>query len=725
MAMAFPSEVTLDAVSLALHPLSAEGRPPLLAPSRPVVFELHLQARQVSWRVGAEEAALRRLLPGIREALPGVVVEPAERTSAGRPGAACELRLVSARRPLDVSRPEVLAHRLLSLSARLGVGERLVVQWVVGPWLPRSPVRPVSEQTQRRTVWNVDEWGRPVLDTEEIQQARKKQAEHLYGCVGRVAVWGASGSRARQLASEAAGAYQLLRAPGVGFSRRWLPKGCVAARLDRLVVPRLVPPCRLMTSELAAVIGWPIGNPELVGVSYRRSRLVAPDERTLVPVEAAGRYRVLGDSASPERPGAVVLPAELGLRHLHVVGPTGSGKSWLLANLILADIAAGRGTVVIDAKGDLVTDVLARLPTEARSRVVLMDPTDLAPVGLNPLAGGDLAVDGLVHVMRSVWAASWGPRLGDILHAGALTLARSPGHTLAELPVLLTDDAFRRAIVRQATAADPVGIGSFWAWYDALTPDARMQVLGPVMNKLRSFLLRPDLRAVLGQPEPRFDLTQVFSRRRVLLVRLGRGQLGAEGAQLLGSLLVTSLWQRALARSALPAERRPPVFVYLDEFQEFLRLNIDLGDALAQARGLGVGLVLAHQHLGQLDSGVRSAVLANAASRVVFGLDVDDATIIARRTGGALTTEDLSSLPAFQAYARVPVADGPGRYASIRTRALPAPSVDVARFEAENRRSWGVDRTETEARLQRLVTGPSKDGPEGPLGAVRRPGGRK
>jgi len=99
------------------------------------------------------------------------------------------------------------------------------------------------------------------------------------------------------------------------------------------------------------------------------------------PRRQAGK--VLGDSdAGPRRP--VALAAADARHHLHVLGATGTGKSTLLTNLILADAAAGRGVAVLDPKGDLIGDVLARLPAGAASRLLLIDPAEtLAPAALN------------------------------------------------------------------------------------------------------------------------------------------------------------------------------------------------------------------------------------------------------------------------------------------------------------------------------------------------------
>ena len=337
------------------------------------------------------------------------------------------------------------------------------------------------------------------------------------------------------------------------------------------------------------------------------------------------------------------------LRHLHALGPTGSGKSTLLLNLIAQDMAAGRAVVVIEPKGDLIAAALEQVPPARLADVVLLDPSDTArPVGLNPLALGgrspELAADQLLGLFHSLYLAHWGPRTHDILGASLLTLARLPGMTLAALPLLLTDAGFRRRVLPRVV--DPIGLEPFWTAYEAWSEAERAAAIAPVMNKLRPLLLRPEMRAIVGQTRRSFDLRRVFTERKVLLVNLNKGLLGPETSALLGSLVVSQLWQAILGRSAIAPERRHAVFVYVDEFQDYMHLPLDFADALTQARGLGVGFVAAHQYLHQLDPAMRSAVLANAQSRVAFRLPSEDARVVA--ADSALAPEDFQGLGAFR-----------------------------------------------------------------------------
>jgi hypothetical protein len=160
--------------------------------------------------------------------------------------------------------------------------------------------------------------------------------------------------------------------------------------------------------------------------------------------------------------------------------------------------------VVLDPKGgDLIRDVLDRVPDARRDDVLLIDPsaTDY-PVGLNVLdiARGEhareLAVDHLVHLMASLWHSSWGPRTSDVLRAALLTLTHATAAdgsrlTLVELPELLLDPAFRGFVTAQPTV--PETVRGFWASFEAMSDGERAQVIGPSLNKLRSFTTRTAL----------------------------------------------------------------------------------------------------------------------------------------------------------------------------------------------------------------------------------------
>lgn len=716
--LGFPAEVTADGVAEVLTTLAGEPRGSALAPAHPTVAETLLSPTGVSWWVRLDGRRARRLQAASSRVLPGLRWDEAERPTF-QANYAVELRAANSDRLLDTDLAPAAVARLLGVAGELHGGEAVLVQWQIGPTVSRSAIAPASSSSSS-PWWSLPTWEQADRTNEEVTALRKKQSQHVFFAIGRIAVAGATGKRAYQLVAAALGGYHLLRAPGAGLSTRWLPSWWVTRRLDRAATSGAA--MRLTATELAAVIGWPIGNPALRGVRYPEATLRPVDERSLQPRPKIGA-RVVGTSAYPgQGDKAVVQRPEDGLRHTWILGPSGVGKSTLLANLILTDIAAGRGVVAIDPKGDLADEILARISDRDAERVVVIDPSDPCPVGFNPLDGDRLGIDGVLHVMSSIWSGSWGPRLGDTLHAGLLTLAAKPGHSLAELPVLLTDPSFRRPLVSAAVAQDRLGLGTFWPWFDNLSDDARAQVLAPIMNKLRAFLLRPQLRAVLGQARPRFDLNDIFTNQAVVLVRLPKGELGGEAAQLLGSLLVSHLWRLSLARTAVPATRRQPVFIYLDEFQEFLRLPVDLADALVTARGLGVGLVLAHQHLDQLDRSVRSAVLANAASRVAFRLGFEDAKVMAKHSRGGLRPEDLTGLGAYEAYASLLVKGEATSYGSINTLALPPAERDPEVIKAQSRSRYGVDRKATEATLTALIdtgTTPGQDGPSGPIGGRR------
>jgi hypothetical protein len=421
----------------------------------------------------------------------------------------------------------------------------------------------------------------------------------------------------------------------------------------------------LSTAELAALahLPWDLGVP---GLARAGAKAVPPAPA----VPQAGK--VLGD-ADAGSPRPIALSPADARHHLHVLGATGSGKSTLLAQLILQDAHAGRGAVVIDPRGDLIRDVLDRLPARAVGRTVLLDPDERhAPPALNMLEGADpdLAVDHVVEIFHRIFARAWEPRTDDILRSACLTLLRHGPATLADVPRLLSDPGFRQR--RTKGLDDPAGLGGFWAWYEGLTPAGQAQAIGPALSRLRAFLLRGFARQVTGQTASSFHLSEVLDGG-LLLARVPKGTLGDDAARLLGSFVVAKTWQAALERARAGEHARVDATLYVDEAHNFLHLPYRYEEMLAEARGYRLGLVLAHQHLAQLPAELRDAAAANARSKVHFTTSPEDARHLEPHVAPELSAYDLSHLGAFQAACRLLAGGRLLPACTLLTRPLPQP----------------------------------------------------
>jgi hypothetical protein len=650
-------------------------------------------------------AALRAHLPGVRTTalaeVPAVKVSRAE-----------QLGLSHAGRPLAVHSPVAISSGILAAMQPLEPGEQLVFQWTIQPAAPTAAIAPATQLRYRvRSPFLPTSFS--ITPRQRTQQdVASERAKHAYPLLLATPRFGvlAQPDRAAMLLRRVTASFHAVNAAGVHFFVRLLPDEIAVRNLAERRMPLLIPPCPLNAAELGTLLGIPLGEVTLPGLRVGQSRLLAPS------IEIARVGRVVAQSTFPgaERPLALSVPDSL--HHLHVIGPTGVGKSTLLLGLIAQDMIAGHGTVVIDPKGDLAADVLDRVPPGRIGDVVVLDPADAdRPVGLNLLAAPsgaqELVVDQLAGTMHNLWKSSWGPRTDDVLRSALLTLVAQPGMTLCEIPRLLGDAGLRRRLVGRLD--DPVGLLPFWSWYEALSEAERAQVIGPVLNKLRAFFLRRSLRNVLGQADAKLDLADVLSQGRILIVPLSKGVLGEEAAALFGSLLIARLWQTAMARAAVTPERRRPVFVYIDEAQDFLHLPTNVADVLAQARGLGVGLTLAHQHLGQLPGALKEAVLANARSRVIFQTASGDAKRLGREVAPYLSPADILGLGPFEVV--LSLASG-GRTSPPTTgRTVPPPPLTGMAEAAltASRSRYGRPRAEVEAAIRQRHAG---DMPTGGVG---------
>ena len=664
-----------------------------------VVLELRASAGQAAWAVGS--CAGERLARVVRELVPGC------RVSRGFSRRAVDQAVVVSARPagalLAAERLSAVVRAVLAALAVTAEGEELVVQLQLGRRFAPQALGRVEPQGWLELLGLVPV---PSLSGERGRRMRAQVGRHRAAASLRLGVRAASPLRQRTLLQGLLGALRLVEGPGVRLRARTEHP----AKLDGVRRPWRAG-LELGAGEIVAMAGWPVGEGALPATPSAHPRVLAlPQARETQRAFATG----VADQAG-ERLGISIGDA---LYHTVLLGPTGAGKSTALAHLALADIHAGRGVLLIDPKTDLVADILARIPEQRRDDVVVIDPTSSRPVGINPLArtqtarsapsssgggvpgGGaspELVADTVLATFKGVFAESWGVRVEQVLSAALVTLARTPEATLVDLPLLLTNTAYRQRLIA-ASGADPLGTGQFWAAYEALSEAQRQQWVGPVLTRLQPFLIRPHLRATLGQAAPSFDLGEVFTRRRIVLVSLNKGVLGAESARLLGSLLVGQLWPLILARAAVEPSQRHVVSVFIDEVQDYLSLPGSLADALAQARSLGAAFHLAHQYRGQLPPALKAGIDANARNKIIFSLSAADAAELARQAIG-LEAADFQLLPRFGVYARTMHHGRENPWCHATTLPPTPPTQDALALRASSQARYGQDAAQTEAAL--------------------------
>ena len=642
--------------------------------ARPLIFEARAEHDQlVAHLVGTPFEHVVWVQRTLRHLLPGLDIDGID--SARRPvDRSVRLRIRPRSFALSTRRAEITSLSLLSaLDARLKLSERLVIQVVLGPRImPRHLPKEIPDPAQ--PWWQLIARGeipaaKPVRD-----QIDMRSGQHGFGATIRIGVTADTPARRQQLVIGVLGALSTAEDRATYMDLTFEP----AARLNR---PRL--PwrwnLRLGATEVTGLLGWPLGEQDLPGVAPLHPRPLRVPEK----VNRTERLFAVPGAPGPTTP--VGISASDIAAHLLAMGPTGVGKSTVLLNLVAADVSAGRPVLVIDPKWQLIRDIIERaIPKGRIDDVVIMDPADTATgkvVGFNPLNVGDrdpdVVVDGLVAVLKEVFHDGWGPRTEDIIHSALLTLARvgatrKTPFTMLDLPRLLADEKFRRTVIGEVTT-DP-GLGSFWSSYLAMSPGAQAQAIAAPMNKLRQYLLRPSLRAILGMADPAFRLRDVFTENKIVLVPLNEALIGPITAQLLGSLIVAETWSATLERADEDDPASKPATVVIDEVQQYLHLPVSIDDALSRSRSYGVGWHLAHQHRAQLPHSTRAAVDSNAKSKIVFQpLDPDDASAMAKQAPD-LQAVDFLSLGQYQAYANLTAGGSPAGWALVRTMPPPEPT---------------------------------------------------
>lgn len=577
-----------------------------------------------------------------------------------------------------------------------------------------SSLFPLESSEVVRLTWTLRSWPRPALpvgryDAQDGRErvVRAKLSLPGLSTYGELSVKAATPARRTQLVQRIAAPLRSLSTP---FGRL-----CADPYWFGLLAWAFGQRGRFLSApELAAVIGWPLATPDLPGLELGAAKRLVP--AGVLP--EAGRVLGTSDYGGIDRQVAISPAAST--RGLYVLGPTGTGKTSLLKNLMRDDLEQGHGLICIETNGDLVQELLDVVPPNRVNDVVLIDPTDRDyAVGFNPLAANadaSLIADQLGELFQRLWEAFWGPRTAQLTHMGLLTLARRKGSTLLDIPRLYLSPVFREKVL--ADLDDPIGLGPDWQWFESLPEREQLNVVSPLLNKVRQFTARPSIRAIVGQAKPALTMQSIIEDKKVLLVHLPKGLIGAETAQLLGCLVLTAAWQATAQRAALPPEKRHPFGLYVDEFQDFAAAPVPWDEMFAQGRKYGLALTVAHQNLEQLPKELREIALANARSKAVFALSASDARVMERLFKPALAAADLQALDAYSVAALVALdSGGTARPVTLTTPPPPASTGSAAKVREASRSHYARPRREVEAELRARV---SRRKPAAPVGRKPR-----
>ncbi|HYM55252.1 MAG TPA: hypothetical protein VES97_07800 [Solirubrobacteraceae bacterium] len=658
-----------------------------------VVLEVVADSAGIRHYLRAERAVLEMLRAHMRGVLPGVRLEAVQPEAKSAWRVAVRVRW-GGPHPLLLSEhsAESSAALLGALSGLRG-GERLLVRWSLrparGPYVPERQARSQA----RSEGWLARLWSGPRVDPAHVRVLRLKYGGPvLLGCAVIATAAGSDG-RGVNLLTRVVAVFRARRGLRGHPVIRYYRRGRVERFVERLPVGR---GSRFSPAELVGLIGWPIDAPRVPGLALGVAPQLMPSPR--IP-RAGGRVLAYSTWPGMEK-RALAQPLVGALSHTLVAGPSGVGKSALLAAAVAQDLAAGRGCLVLDGKGDLAEEILRLVPASRRDDVIVLDPARPGPVpGLRVFGEGDPEFSGdlVLGVLRSIFIDSWGVRSDKWLRAGLVTLAQDRATTLADLPFLFSSDSFRRRLTGRLR--DPL-LRATWEQFEALSPEGRAQQLGSPLNKVNELIGRRVVRSVLAQSEPKWDMREVLARRRVVIVSLSPGVIGSPASRLLAALVIHELVLSVQARVQVPAAKRRPFYVYIDEPKVFADVNVPMDSLFELARGLGVGMTLSAQSISQLPADLARAALTNAATLIAFRQNHDDAKLLARELPG-VSAEELQALGRFEIAARIGL--GPGDVsAPVTGRTLPPPE-SVSHPEQVRRESaarYGSDPSDVDAALR-------------------------
>ena len=574
-----------------------------------------------------------------------------------------------------------------------------------------QPVQERWPESILRSVTHED--GKPffVNAPELARAAEAKVSRPLFAAVVRIAIKAGTFDRVLQIGCDIAGALRIFGDPQ---GNHLIPLKNDDYPLGEHVIDMLFRQSRrsgmiLNSDELAGFVHLPSS-------AVRSTVLERQTGRAAPGIVRQTRGLLLGICAHAGEAAEVRLSPDQRIKHCHLIGATGTGKSTLLFSLIAQDIENGAGVAVLDPQGDLIDRILGVIPPSRVEDVVLVDPSDgQHSVGFNILsAHSDLEKNLLASDLVSVFqrlSTSWGDLMNSVLQNAILAFLESDrGGTLADLRKFLIEPAFRNEFLRSVKEPEVV-----YYWQRSFPQLSAGRSIGSILTRLDAFLAQKPIRHMVSQPDNRIDFANIMDNGKIFLAKLPEGLLGTENSHLLGSLLISKFQQLVMSRQAQRLAFRKDFWLYIDEFANFITPS--MAEILANARKYRIGLTLAHQELQQLERSpeVASAVLTHPFTRIVFRVGDNDARKLADGFSH-FEANDVRNLETGEAICRVERSDFDFRL----NAPYPGPP-DEAAAEARRQevitasgRKYGVPRADVEAMLAAARTGQAAPLPSPP-----------
>lgn len=407
----------------------------------------------------------------------------------------------------------------------------------------------------------------------------------------------------------------------------------------------------LNTEELVSMYHFPLSHTETPNIDWLTSKTAAAPSN--LPKEGV----LLGFNLFRGIKTDVRIKKIDRRRHMYIIGKSGTGKSVLLNNLAIQDIQNGDGVCVMDPNGDLIEDILNRIPPERAEDVIVFSPSDTErPLGLNLLEYDErypeqktFVINEMIGIFDKLYdlKATGGPMFEQYMRNALLLIMDSPetGSTLMEISKVLADEDFRRMKLRMCKNQTVV---DFWQKEaEKAGGEAALANMVPyITSKLTPFVSNDMMMPIIGQQKSAFNFRDLMDSRKILMVDLPKGAIGETNAYLLGMIIVGKILMAALSRTDMPAEDRKDFYLYIDEFQNFTTNSIC--QILSEARKYALCLNIAHQYIGQLsknqDSQIKDAVFGNVGTMVSFKVGSEDADFLVKEFGPVFNEYDLVNI---------------------------------------------------------------------------------